>query len=185
MGIVKEAPAARSDTRLVDAASQGRHAASLELEDRERPQGLHYPPPLPQLAHVRSGAERGRGGTAWKHRKCYCFNLKIGLTTPSLVLCALSLLCILSPQPLYQTLSGVVFHGHYKVYNSGTSLRMLCPAAPIARAQPQAYASCMGVERPVGPLCFCPILPRDTPPNKSLPGGVTGAWCVCAYSSSP
>ena len=44
LGIVEEASAARSDTRLVDAVSQGRHATSLELgRDRERPHSTPAP----------------------------------------------------------------------------------------------------------------------------------------------
>ena len=39
LGIVEEASAARSDTRLVDAVSQGRHATYLELEGQRAPAG--------------------------------------------------------------------------------------------------------------------------------------------------
>jgi hypothetical protein len=61
------------------------------------------------------------------------------------------------------------------------SPRML-PAAPIARAQ--AYASCMGVERPVRPLCLPDT--ATSHPAKSLPKSALGdlvtvrRWAPCA-----
>ena len=43
LGIVEEASAARSDTRLVDAVHRVGTRSLSSWRDRERPQGLHYP----------------------------------------------------------------------------------------------------------------------------------------------
>ena len=58
LGIVEEASAARSDTRLVDAVHRVGTRSLSSWRDRERPQGLL----LPLELHA-------------KHVKCYCFNL--------------------------------------------------------------------------------------------------------------
>ena len=58
LGIVEEASAARSDTRLVDAVHRVGTRSLSSWRDRERPQGLS----LPLELHT-------------KHVKCYCFNL--------------------------------------------------------------------------------------------------------------